>query len=186
MQATYSLMKYLLYPEVWILIVLLLACLTSWTTHCSRSVRFLLVVLTVLYYGFTTRPLTQALVDPLETYERPPLMLPQSDAIVLFVNDAPQLEAFSRRPTVVGTDNAHLLICGLTYVQAHTAPLVVLAESVPASSPLDAMPRRCCRNGLSVWDTLKMRSSQLPGQDLRMNALLRSSSCLVPRIAFFY
>lgn len=140
MQATYSLMKYLLYPEVWILIVLLLACLTSWTTHCSRSVRFLLVVLTVLYYGFTTRPLTQALVDPLETYERPPLMLPQSDAIVLFVNDAPQLEAFSRRPTVVGTDNAHLLICGLTYVQAHTAPLVVLAESVPASSPLDAMP----------------------------------------------
>jgi len=140
MQEIYTLMKYFLYPEVWILIVLLLACLTSWTTHCSRSIRFLLVLVTVLYYGFTTRPLTQALVDPLETYEQPSLMPLQSDAIVLFANDAPQLEAFSDRPTIVGTGNAHLLICGLTYVQARIAPLVVLAESVPASYPRDAMP----------------------------------------------
>jgi uncharacterized SAM-binding protein YcdF (DUF218 family) len=140
MQEIYSLMNYLLYPEVWILLVLLLACLTSWTTHCSRSVRFLLVLLTVLYYGFTTRPLTQVLVDPLETYAQPPLMLPQSDAIVLFANDAPQLEAFSDRPTIVGTGIAHLLVCGLTYVRARTAPLVILAEGLPGSYPRDAMP----------------------------------------------
>jgi len=88
--------------------------------------------LLVLYYGFTTRPLAQVLVQPLETYYRPPATVPaHSDAIVLFVNDAPTLPLFSDRPTIVGTRNTDLLICGLIYVQARSAPTVVLAEGGP-------------------------------------------------------
>ena len=66
MQNIYSLMKFLLYPEVWIFIGLIVGCLISWTTRSPRSTRFMLFLLVMLYYGFTTRPLTQALVQPLK------------------------------------------------------------------------------------------------------------------------
>jgi len=86
----------------------------------------------VLFYGLTTRPLTQALVEPLESYYHPPATTPtQTDAIVLFVNDPPKLPPFTERPTIIGTRNVDLLICGLTYVQARSAPKVVLGEGVP-------------------------------------------------------
>ena len=124
--------KVLLYPEVWIFIGLSVGCLISWTTRCPRSIRFILCLLLVLYYGFTTRPLAQALVQPLETYYRPPAAIPlQQDAIVLFANNPPTLTPFSDRPTIVGTSSADLLLCGLIYVQARSAPKVVLAQGGP-------------------------------------------------------
>src|SRR5215472_1060158 len=132
-------MKVLLYPEVWIFIGLGIGWLISWSTRCPRSMRVMLGLLLVLYYGFTTRPLAQVLVQPLETYYRPPSTVPaHSDAIILFVNDAPTLSPFSDRPTIVGTRNTDLLICGLIYVQVRSAPTVVLAEGVPGIFSRDA------------------------------------------------
>jgi uncharacterized SAM-binding protein YcdF (DUF218 family) len=85
--------------------------------------------LVLLYYGFTTRPLADALVQPLESYHRPPPAIPAGqDAIVLFVNDQLRLLPFTEKATIVGTRNADLLLCGLAYVQARIAPKVVLAE----------------------------------------------------------
>jgi uncharacterized SAM-binding protein YcdF (DUF218 family) len=80
----------------------------------------------VLYYGFTTRPLTQALVGPLETFYRPPASMPvRHDAIVIFVS-SPKLRPYTERPTIIGTRNTDLLLCGLVYVHAGSAPKVVL------------------------------------------------------------
>jgi len=96
-------------------------------------------LLVVLYYGFTTRPLAQALVQPLETYYRAPDTIPAPfDAIVLFVNDHPVLPPFTERPTIVGTRSADLLLCGLSYVQARIAPKVVLGEGGPGIFSRDA------------------------------------------------
>ena len=139
MQNLYSLLKVLLNPEVWVFIGLGVGCLISWTQRSARSMRVLLGLLVVLYYGFTTRPLAQALVQPLETYYRPSATMPAPhDAIVLFVNNPPQLDPFTERPTIVGTSNTDLLICGLIYVQAHSAPKVVIAEGVPGIFSRDA------------------------------------------------
>jgi len=126
MQNIYSLMKYLLHPEVWIFVGLSATCLLAWVTRCPRAIRLMLTLLLVLYYGLTTHPLAQALVQPLETYYRPPATPAHYDAIVLFVNDSPTLPPFGEPPTIVGTRNADLLLCGLTHVQAHSAPRVVL------------------------------------------------------------
>jgi uncharacterized SAM-binding protein YcdF (DUF218 family) len=144
-------MKFLLYPEVWIFVGLGVGCLISWTTRCSRSARYILCLLVVLYYGFTTRPLAQALVQPLESYYGPPATMPaHSDAIVLFVNDQPQLSPFAERPTIVGTRNTDLLMCGLIYVQARSAPKVVLAEGVSG-----AVTRNATRTAvLQEWAVL--------------------------------
>src|SRR5215472_18412401 len=132
MQHLYSLLKVLLNPEVWIVIGLGAGCLMSWRTRCARSTRVMLGLVLVLYYGFTTRPLAQALVQPLETYYRAPATMPApSDAIALFVNDRLSLPPFPQRPTIVGTRNTDLLICGLIYLQAHSAPTVVIAEGGP-------------------------------------------------------
>src|SRR5262252_10246497 len=156
MQNLYSLLKVLLNPEVWVFIGLGVGCLISWTTRCARSTRVVLGLLVVLYYGFTTRPLAQALVQPLETYYRAPDTMPAPfDAIVLFVNDHPVLPPFTERPTIVGTRSADLLLCGLSYVQARIAPKVVWGEVVPVSSPAMQHGRRCCRNGPFVSDILQ-------------------------------
>lgn len=128
--------KLLLYPEVWIFIGLSTTCLLAWATRCSRSIRLMLTLLLVLYYGFTTRPLAQALVQPLETYYRPPAAMPtHQDAIVLFVNHPPTLLPFTERPTIVGTRNADLLLCGLSYMHTHSAPKIVLGEGMPGVLP---------------------------------------------------
>src|SRR5262249_24548663 len=142
MQNLYSLLKVLLNPEVWVFIGLGVGCLISWHTRCARSTRVVLGLLVVLYYGFTTRPLAQALVQPLETYYRAPATMPApSDAIVLFVNDRLSLPPFTERPTIVGTRNTDLLICGFIYVQAHSAPKVVIAEGVPGIFSRDTTGR---------------------------------------------
>ena len=126
MQTIYTLIKFLLEPEVWIFLVLSAGCLTAWARQWPRSARFTLYLLLVLYYGFTTRPLTQALVEPLETYYRPPASMPLGhDAIVIFVG-SPKLQPYTERPTIVGTRNTDLLLCGLVYVHAGIAPKVVL------------------------------------------------------------
>jgi len=126
MDTIYPLIKFLLGPEVWIFIVLSVGCLIAWTRQCPRAARFTLFLLFVLYYGFTTRPVTQALVGPLETYYRPPASMPvRHDAIVIFVS-SPTLQPYTERPTIVGTRNTDLLLCGLVYVHAGWAPKVVL------------------------------------------------------------
>lgn len=126
MQTIYTLIKFLLWPEVWIFIGLSVGCLIGWARQWPRSARFTLCLLLVLYYGFTTRPLTQALVGPLETYYRPPASMPVGhDAIVIFVS-FPKLQPYTERPTIVGTRNTDLLLCGLVYVHAGSAPKVVL------------------------------------------------------------
>lgn len=126
MQTIYILIKFLLWPEVWIFIGLTIGCLIGWARQWPRSARFTLCLLLVLYYGFTTRPLTQALVAPLETYYRPPASVPvHHDAIVIFVG-SPKLQPYTERPTVIGTSNTDLLLCGLVYVRAGSAPKVVL------------------------------------------------------------
>lgn len=126
MHTTYTLLKLLLWPEVWIFIVLSVGCLIAWTRQCPRSLRFTLFLLLVLYYGFTTRPLTQALVEPLETYYHPPALMPvRQDALVIFVGP-PKLQPYSERPTIVGTSVTDLLLCGLDYIHAGSAPKVVL------------------------------------------------------------
>lgn len=124
MHTTYTLLKLLLRPEVWIFIVLSVGCLIAWTRQCPRSIRFTLFLLLVLYYGFTTRPLTQALVEPLETYYSPPALMPvRQDALVIFVGP-PKLQPYTERPTIVGTSVTDLLLCGLGY--AGSAHKVVL------------------------------------------------------------
>lgn len=132
MSTTYTILKFLLWPEVWIFIVLSAGCLTAWTREWSRSARFTLCLLLVLYYGFTTRPVTQALVGPLETYFRPPASMPvHHDAIVIFVT-SPKVQPYTERSTIIGTRNADLLLCGLVYVSSGTAHKVVLAGGVSA------------------------------------------------------
>src|SRR5262252_8000976 len=109
MQNLSSLMKVLLYPEVWIFIGLGVGCLISLTTRCPRSTRVMLCLVVVLYDGFTSRPLAQALVQPLESYYQPPATVPaHSDALVLLVNDHPTLPPFSERPTTVRTGSTVL------------------------------------------------------------------------------
>lgn len=126
MDTIYTLIKFLLGPEIWIFIVLSAGCLAAWTRQWPRSARFNLYLLLVLYYGFTTRPLTQALVGPLETYYLPPASISvRHDAMVIFVG-SPKLQPYTKRPTIVGTRNTDLLLCGLVYVQAGSAPKVVL------------------------------------------------------------
>ena len=132
MDIIYSILKFLLWPEVWIFLVLSAGCLAAWARQWPRSARFTLCLLLVLYYGFTTRPLTQALVGPLETYDRPPASMPVGhDAIVIFVG-SPKLQPYTERPTVVGTRNTDLLLCGLVYVRAGSAPKVVLTGEAPS------------------------------------------------------
>lgn len=131
MQAIYTLIKFLLGPEVWVFLVLSAGCLAAWTRQWPRAARFTLGLLLVLYYGFTTRPLTQALVEPLETYYRPPASMPVGqDAIVIFVS-SPNLQPYTERPTIVGTNNTDLLLCGLVYVHAGSASKVVLSGEAP-------------------------------------------------------
>ena len=131
MQTIYTLIKFLLRPEVWIFLVLSAGCLAAWAGQWPRAARFTLCLLLVLYYGFTTRPLTQALVEPLETYYRPPASMPVGqDAIVIFVG-SPKLQPYTERPTIVGTSNTDLLLCGLVYVRAGIAPKVVLTGDTP-------------------------------------------------------
>jgi uncharacterized SAM-binding protein YcdF (DUF218 family) len=138
MDELYSISKTVLYPELWIFLALTIGSFLSWITRTPFSARFTLCLLTVLYYGFTTRPLADALVQPLETYHRPPTTTPvDQDAIVLFVNDQLALSPFTERATVVGTRNADLLICGLPYARFGNAPTLVLAEGA-----LGAFPRR--------------------------------------------
>ena len=125
----YGLIKLLVLPEVWLLIGLGIGCLMSWHTQYLRALRVVLCLILVLYYGFTTHPLAEALVAPLETHYQPPLGMPApSDAIVLFVNSP--IPPLHERSTIAGTDIADLLICGLVYVKAGSAPKVVLAEGV--------------------------------------------------------
>ena len=131
MHTIYTFLKLLLGPEVWIFIVLSAGCLIAWTRQWPRSARFTLCLLLVLYYGFTTRPLTQALIGPLESYYRPPASMPvRHDAIVIFVG-SPKLQPYTGRPTIVGTRNTDLFLCGLVYVHAGSAPKVVLAMEAP-------------------------------------------------------
>jgi uncharacterized SAM-binding protein YcdF (DUF218 family) len=131
MQTIYTLIKFLIDPEVWIFLVLSAGCLVAWARQWPRAARFTLSLLLVLYYGFSTRPLTQALVEPLETYYRPPASIPVGhDAIVIFVG-SPKLQPYSERPTIVGTSNTDLLLCGLVYVHAESAPKVVLTGEAP-------------------------------------------------------
>lgn len=131
MQTIYTLIKFLLWPEVWIFIGLSVGCLIGWARQWPRSARFTLCLLLVLYYGFTTRPLTQALVKPLETYYRPPASMPVGhDAIVIFVS-SPKLRPYTERPTIIGTRNTHLLLCGLAYIHLGSDPKVVLTGEAP-------------------------------------------------------
>ena len=131
MQTIYTLIKFLLWPEVWIFIGLTVGCLMGWARQWPRAARFTLYLLLVLYYGFTTRPLPQALVEPLETYYRPPASMPvRHDAMVIFVG-SPKLQPYTERPTIVGTSNTDLLLCGLVYVHAGIAPKVVLMGEAP-------------------------------------------------------
>ena len=126
MQTIYTLSKLFLSPEVWIFLVLSVGCLAAWARQWPRAARFTLSLLLFLYYGFTTRPLTQALVEPLETYHRPPVSMPVGqDSIVIFVG-SPRLQPYTERPTIVGTRNTDLLLCGLVYVRTGSAPKVVL------------------------------------------------------------
>ena len=131
MSTIYTILKFLLLPEVWIFIVISAGCLAAWARQWSRSARFTLCLLLALYYGFTTRPLTQALVGPLEGYYHPPTSLSvRHDAIVIFVS-SPNVSPYSERPTIIGTRNTDLLLCGLASVHADSAPKVVLAGEVP-------------------------------------------------------
>ena len=134
MQNIYDLTKLLLLPEVWLLIGLCMACLMSWVTQCPRALRFVLCLILVLYYGITTHPLAEALVAPLEGhYQLPDGMPTPSDAIVLFVNSP--IPPLHERSTIAGTDIADLLICGLVYAKAGSAPKVVLAEGATDHGP---------------------------------------------------
>ena len=131
MQTIYTLIKFLLGPEVWIFLVLSAGCLAALARQWPRPARFTLCLLLVLYYGFTTRPLTQALVEPLETYYRPPASMPiRHDAIIIFIG-SPKLQPYTERPMIVGTRISDLLLCGLVYVHAGSAPKVVLAGEAP-------------------------------------------------------
>ena len=132
MHTIYTFLKFLLWPEVWIFIVLSAGCIIAWARKCPRSIRLILCLVLVVYYGFTTRPLTQALVEPLETYYRPPASMPvRQDAIVIFVAP-PKLQPYTERPTIVGTHDTDLLLCGLLYIHAGSAPKVMLTGGASA------------------------------------------------------
>src|SRR5574341_45961 len=131
MSTIYTISKFLLCPEVWILIVVSAGCLAAWARPWSRSARVTLCLVLVLYYGFTTRPVTQALVGPLESSYRPPASMPVGhDAIVIFVS-SPIVQHYTERPMIIGTLNTDLLLCGLVYVHTGSAPKVVLAGEAP-------------------------------------------------------
>lgn len=135
----YTYFKLLLAPEVWIFIVLIVGCHPAWKRYWHRSARLTLLLLLALYFTFTTRPFTQALIEPLETYYRPPTSIPMGqDAIVIFAS-APRLQPYTERPTIVGTRNADLLLCGLVYVHAGSASNVVLiGEASGEGGPISA------------------------------------------------
>jgi uncharacterized SAM-binding protein YcdF (DUF218 family) len=130
MHDIYTIFKLFLGPEVFIFIILIASCFAVWMRQGHRFARGTLFLVLVLYYGFTTRPLTHALLEPLETYHRPPVSMPvQQDAIVIFIG-SPKVQPYTVRPTIVGTRDASLLLCGLAYIHAGSAPKVVLTGRV--------------------------------------------------------
>lgn len=132
-EIAYTLSKSLLSPEVWIFLGMGIACLFGWFKQWPRSARVVLVVLLVLYYGFTTRLLAQALITPLETYHgRPPLVPARHDALVILVN-APHQESHVEQLTNVGPHNTDLLLCGLPYVRALSVQKVILTGAGPSA-----------------------------------------------------
>ena len=133
METLYSLIKIVISPEIWIFVGLIVGCVLSWTARCPRIVRSVFCIVTALYFMFSTRPLTQALVQPLEAYYHAPVHSGAShDAIVLLVDNPVGQVLQSEQSSIVVTGSAHVLLCGLRYVQAHTAPKVVLAQNVPS------------------------------------------------------
>jgi hypothetical protein len=127
MSHLYMSLKLLTNPEVWIFILLTVGCFTAWRDrHCHKSIKCILLLLLTLYYGFTTRPLAEALIKPLETYYQapgPPLIV--QDAMVLFVTSSAKPPR-AERPTIVGTRNQDIFLCGLTYLNGDSASKVIL------------------------------------------------------------
>jgi uncharacterized SAM-binding protein YcdF (DUF218 family) len=126
MQTVYSLIKYLLTPEVWIFLGLSAVCITAWTRPWPRSARIALSIVLLVYYGFTTAPLMQALVVPLESsHQRPEVVPADQDAIVILTERSPP-RPDTGQPTIIGTANVDLLVCGLPYARGHRAARIVL------------------------------------------------------------
>ena len=122
----YALIKSLLYPEVWILIGLGVGCLISWLRPCPYLTRCLLLLMVVFYYALTTSPLTHALVWPMESYYHSPTEIPvNQDALVILGSDSPGRPDYGE-PTIIGTGNVDLLVCGFVYAKAGAARKVVL------------------------------------------------------------
>jgi uncharacterized SAM-binding protein YcdF (DUF218 family) len=122
----YAIIKSLLYPEVWILIGLVMGCLISWLRPCPYPIRWILFMTVVLYYALTTSPLTHALVWPMESYYHSPTEIPvNQDALVILGSDSPGRPDYGE-PTIIGTGNVDLLVCGLVYAKAGAARKVVL------------------------------------------------------------
>lgn len=122
----YAIIKSLLYPEVWIFIGLGIGCLISWLRPCPSPVRGILLLMVVLYYVLTTSPLTHALVWPMESYYHSPTEMPvNQDALVILGSDSPGRPDYGE-PTIIGTGNVDLLVCGLVYAKAGAARKIVL------------------------------------------------------------
>jgi uncharacterized SAM-binding protein YcdF (DUF218 family) len=126
MYTIYTILKFFIRPELWIFTGLCAGCLIAWSRQCPRSIRFILCLVLIFYYGFTTRPLSDALVWPLETYHHSLVTMPtHHDAIVILTEGMPA-RPDTARPTVIGTDNVERLVCGLGYVRADPTSKVVL------------------------------------------------------------
>jgi uncharacterized SAM-binding protein YcdF (DUF218 family) len=133
-------LKLLTNPEVWIFILLIVGCFAAWRdSHCQRTTRCILFLLLTFYYGFTTRPLAEALIRPLETYYQapsPPLIV--QDAMVLFVTSSAKPPR-AERPTIVGTRNQDIFLCGLVYLNGDSASKVILlGERFPEENEASA------------------------------------------------
>jgi uncharacterized SAM-binding protein YcdF (DUF218 family) len=128
MNSLYSNLKVLTHPEVWIFIALGVTCFTACAKRWEKPARFALIFVVVLYYVVTTRPLAQILAEPLETYYKPPLASAQArqDTIVILVA-SPKIEPYGERPTILGTGNTDLLLCGLAYLHGDHPLEVVMA-----------------------------------------------------------
>ena len=122
----YALVKCLLYPEVWVFIGLSAGCLVSWLKPCPSLMRYLLLLVLGMYYALTTAPLTHALVWPMESYYHTPVGMPaDQDAMVILGSDSPG-RPDDGEPTIIGTGNVDLLVCGLAYAKAGSARKIIL------------------------------------------------------------
>lgn len=128
MRLLYSITKLLVHPELWILICLIGAWLLSGSTRRLSSARRLLSIGIFLFWGLGTRPISDALLHPLESrYSLASLGdITARDVLVVLASGSTKAPG-SGSSTILGTSSLDHLICGVTMLRDGSARTLLFA-----------------------------------------------------------